>query len=67
MPSMMDVIIDNIVATPPYLSPALDHELESIVRAAINEFCLLILGPSAERILPLVIQSQADGNASAPS
>jgi hypothetical protein len=50
-----DLIIDDIVATPPHLAPALDRELDSMVRAAAHAgFGLLTIGPLNERKLPLL-------------
>jgi hypothetical protein len=62
-----DLIIDSIVSTPSYLTPALDRQLESIVRAAAGEFDRpLIVEPLGECTLPLVIQKRSDGNENAP-
>jgi len=61
-----DVIIDGIVSEPPYLVPALDHELDSIAIASIGKMGLIILAPREDRILPLVILNRADGDETVP-
>jgi hypothetical protein len=61
-----DLIVDGVESTPQYLSPALDHELESIVRAAAGEFGVLTIEPLGEAKLPLVVHVRSDGHERAP-
>src|SRR5262249_8129392 len=57
-----DLIIDSIDSKPQYISPALDHQLESIVRAAAGQFDLLTIEPHGEAKLPLVVHVRSNGD-----